>query len=211
MNSRALSLALAILALATPQAARADKRELYTFVAFEPQLTSFTEPVAASASGTLFTPAIELGAFYGLTNTLHIGGVLRVSQANDLRIDNAHTTLPDGTPVDGSVYFNHLSIGIGALAYYRFDTGRSLAPALEAEIGFTSHEYSLVALGPAGESFTVAYPSVSEFRLHLRATALAEYRFTNHIHASAGVGFSAEPGGLAPWQVVIPLRFAWIW
>lgn len=211
MNARVLTLAIALLVLTAPQAARADRRELYTFVALEPQLTSFTEPVAASASATLFTPAIEIGAFYGLTNTVHLGGVLRLSQASDLRVDDSHVILPDGTPADGSVYFNHLAIGIGALAYYRFDSGRSFAPALEAELGFTSHDYSLVAFGPAGQNFTLAYPSVSEFRLHLRATAMAEYRFTNHIHASAGVGFSAEPGGLAPWQVVIPLRFAWIW
>ncbi len=209
MNARALCLAL--LAIALPNAARADKQELYTFVSFEPQLTSFTEPIAASSSATLFTPAVELGVYYGLTNTLHIGGVLRASFANDLRVDNSNVRLPDGTPATGSVYFNHHAFGLGALGYYRFDSGRALAPALEAEVGFNSHSYSLVAFGPAGQSFTIGYPSVSELRLYLRAVALAEYRFSNHMLASAGVGFSAEPGGLAPWQVVIPIRFAWIW
>lgn len=211
MITRPLALALALASLTLPATAMADKQELYTFATFELQLTSFTEPIAASASATQFTPAIELGAFYGFTNTLHIGAVFRASLANDLRVDGAQVRLPDGSPSEGTVYFNHRALSLGALAYYRFDTGHALAPALEGEVGFTSHEYSLVAFGPAGQSYTVPYPSISEFRLHLRATALAEYRFGNHIHASAGVGFSAEPGGLAPWQVVIPLRFAWIW
>jgi hypothetical protein len=211
MTARALSLLLVALAVVVPRPASADKQELYTFVTFEPQLTSFTEPIAASTSATRFTPAVTVGTFYGLTNTLHVGAVFRGSLANDLRVDGSQVRLPDGTPSEGNVYFNHRAIGFGALAYYRFDTGRSFAPAVEAEVGFTSHEYSVVAFGPAGEPFTVAYPSTSELRVHLRATAFAEYRVGNHLHASAGVGFSAEPGGLAAWQVVVPVRFAWIW
>ena len=73
--------------LTLPATAMADKQELYTFATFELQLTSFTEPIAASASATQFTPAIELGAFYGFTNTLHIGAVCRASLAHDLRVD----------------------------------------------------------------------------------------------------------------------------
>jgi len=205
-------LAAALLALLLgPSGARADRRELYTVLGLEPQLTRFSEPLAASADAMRFTPALELAAFYGLTNSLHVGAALRLSQSRGLEIRNADVFLPDHSPSSGSVSFDHRSIGFGVLGYYRLDTGRSIAPGLAVEAGFASHAYSAVNHSPTGASFGIPYPSTSEFRPYLRATLGAEYRCMDHLYASLAVGASFEPGGLAAWQLVLPLRVGWIW
>jgi len=205
---RATALAASLLFGAT---ARADRNEVYAVVGYEPGLTRYELPATGSGSTTSFAGALAASVYYGLTNTLHVGGRLRVCINSDVRISEARLTLPDGSQSTGDVFEDHRSLGLGALALYRLDTGLQLAPVFEVEAGFTSHQYRRIAHVPAGAAFTIPLPDVSETVLHGSAALLVEYRFANRWVAAAGVGVQGETSGLVPWSLSVPLRFGVIW
>jgi hypothetical protein len=119
--------------------------------------------------------------------------------------------MPDGSVSRGDVYLDHRSVGIGALALYRLDTGLHLAPLLEVEAGFTSHQYRRIAHVPTGVAYIIPLSDVSEAVFHGAAAVLVEYRFRNRWIAAAGVGVQVEPGASVPWSVNLPLRVGVIW
>src|SRR5689334_14622217 len=119
--------------------------------------------------------------------------------------------LPDGSNSTGEVFEDHRSLGLGALALYRVDTGYRVAPVLELEAGFTAHQYRRIAHIPTGVAFTIAMPDVSATVLHAGAALLLEYRLANRWVFASGVGVQAENGGLTPWTLSVPLRVGVIW
>lgn len=202
---------LLLLALCVARQARADLKELYTALGYEPAVSHYDLPASGSGSATALTGTFDLSAYYGLTNAWHVGGRIRGSIRSDVHLTDVRVNMPDGSVSNGDVYLDHRAVGIGALALYRLDTGLHLAPMLEVEAGFTSHQYRRIALVPAGVAFTIPLSDVSETVLHGAAAVLVEYRFRNRWIAAAGVGVQVEPGASVPWSVNLPLRVGVIW
>lgn len=211
MLARAASaLALSSLLLA-PSLAHADRRELYTSAEISPQLFHLTDPIAEKATTTLLAPGVALSVAYGLTNALHVGGALHFSMGTNASFNPSQVILSDGSPSDGVTYEDLVAVGATAFALYRFDTGTRLAPLLQADLGLTSISYTKVAHIPTGSSFAIGFPDVSETVLELRASARAEYRFSDHLVASGGIGAIVNPGALRSWALYLPFTFGWIW
>ena len=72
-------LLLAVIVLFTAGRALADRREWYTVLGYEPGLSRYETPSGGSGSATEFASAVSLGAYYGLTNTLHVGARIRAT------------------------------------------------------------------------------------------------------------------------------------
>lgn len=205
---RAGLLALALLAVSP---VRADQQELYTVIGYAPGVSHFDLPANGSGSTTSFAGAIDLSAYYGLTNKLHVGGRIRGSSSTDVRFAAATLTLPGGEQSSGDVYQNHRSLGLAALAHYRLDTWPRLAPAFEVEAGFTSHQYRRIEHMPAGVTYTIELPDISETVLHGAVALLLEYRLGNRWVAAIGLSLRGEAGGFTPWTLGVPLRVGVIW
>ena len=202
---------LLLLGLCVARPARADLKELYTVLGFEPGVSRYDVPASGSGSTTALTGTFDLSAYYGLTNTWHVGGRIRGSIRSDVHLADARLNMPDGSVSTGDVYLDHRSVGLGALALYRLDTGLHLAPVLEVEAGFTSHQYRRIAHVPTGVAYIIPLSDVSETVFHGAAAVLVEYRFANRWIAAAGVGVQVEPGARVPWSVNLPLRVGVIW
>lgn len=208
---RAAGLLLLLLGLCVAHPARADLKEVYTVLGYEPAASHYDLPASGSGSATALTGAFDVSVYYGLTNSWHVGGRIRGSIRSDVHLTDIRLNLPDGSVSSGDVYLDHRSVGIGALAIYRFDTGLHLAPMLEVEAGFTSHQYRRIEHVPAGVAFTIPLSDVSETVFHGAAAVLVEYRFGNRWTAAAGAGVQVEPGASVPWSVNLPLRVGVIW
>jgi len=206
--ARVLVLAAALLA-AVP--ARADRDEIYAVFGYEAGATRYDLPANGSGSATGYAGALDLAVYYGLTNAVHLGGWVRASSSSDVHFSGVRVTLPDGSKSPGDLYEDHRSFGLGTLGLYRIDTGYKLAPLLELEAGFTTHQYRRIAHVPAGVAFTIAMPDVSETVLHGAAALLLEYRFANRWIAASSVRVQAENGGLTPWSLSVPFRLGVIW
>ncbi len=198
-------------ALATTPVARGDYKEFYTVVGYEAGANHYSLPASGSGSVTSFAGAISLSTYYGLSNSLHIGGRVRVSASSDVHFSGATVSMPDGAGSTGDVYRDHRSVGLGALAVYRVDMGFRLAPVFELEGGFTTHQYRNIAHVPAGASFTVSLSNVAETVLHGSGSVLLEYRFRNGWILATGIGGQVEPNGLTPWSLFVPFRVGRIW
>ena len=196
---------LAVAFLLTAGTSRADRRELYTVLGYEGGVSHYLLPEAGSGAATSYAGALDLGVYYGLTNTVHLGARLRASGASDLHFSGAMLRLPDGSASSGEVYEDHRSLGLYALALYRVDTGLSLAPLVELEGGLTAHQYRNIAYVPSGVAYSVGLPDVSQTVLHVSGAVLLEYRFSNRYVVATGIRVQAE-GGQNPWAVVVPLR-----
>jgi hypothetical protein len=204
--TRFLSSLTLVALLALPSAAHADRRDLYTSLEVSPQLLRLDAPLSPTPS--VFAPAVEAGvvAYYGLTNSIHVGAALRYAYAQDASFNSAVVGGQSGT-----TYENFSSISAALVAAYRFDLGRRLAPIAQLEVGFASLNYTAIAQVPDAAPYSMAYPDYSETRLEVRILGRAEYQLTDHLVASAGVGVILHPGGLNPWTATLPLTFGWIW
>lgn len=207
-QSGVLAMVLGLLAAAP---ARADKRELYTLIGYEAGVGRFNLPAVAGAATTRYAGALDLTGYYGVTNDLHLGGRLRLTASSDLRFTGRTVAQGDGTQVTGDVFMDHRALSIGGLVLYRFDTGASLAPALEVGAGISVHQYRNVAIFAVGSAVGTALPSDSETRFYATGTLLLEYRFLDRWVASVGAGVQAEPGAMVPWTVILPVRVGRIW
>jgi hypothetical protein len=205
--ARAILLIVGMLGAAS---ARADKDEIYTLVGYEGGVTRYRVPATGLGSADSYAGALDLTAYYGLWNTLHIGGRIRGTSSSDVHFGGASVTVPDGRTSTGDVYSDHRALGLGALALYRFAAGFPLVPALELEGGFTVHQYRNVIHVPAGASFFVPLSNATQTVVHGSATLLLEYRFRNHWVVTSGAGVHIERG-LSPWSVFVPLRVGRIW
>jgi hypothetical protein len=202
---------LLLLGLCVARPARADLKELYTALGYEPAVSHYDLPASGSGSAAALTSRFDLSAYFGLTNAWHVGGRIRGSISSDVHLADARVNMPDGSVSSGDVYLDHRSVGIGALALYRLDTGLHLAPVLEVEAGFTSHQYRRIEHVPTGVAYIIPLSDVSETVFHGAAAVLVEYRFRNRWIAAAGVGVQVEPGASVPWSVNLPLRVGVIW
>ena len=200
-----------LVALFAAGAARADYTEVYTVLGYRAGVSHYLLPAAGSGSVTGYAGALDVSAYYGLTNALHVGGRVQLSSSSDVHFSGTTVRLSDGSQSTGDVYDDHRALGVGALALYRVDTGPTLAPVIDFEGGFTTHEYRRIAHVPGGASYTVSLASVSETVLHGAGTLLLEYRLTNRWIAATGVGVQVELGGLTPWSVFVPFRVGCIW
>ncbi len=210
-RARMVGQLLLAIGLCVAGSARADVKELYTVVGYEQAVSRYDLPASGSGSATALTGTFDLSAYYGLTNTWHVGGRIRGSLSSDVHLADARVNMPDGSVSRGDVYLDHRSVGIGALALYRLDTGLHLAPVLEVEAGFTSHQYRRIAHVPTGVAYIIPLSDVSETVFHGAAAVLVEYRFRNRWIAAAGAGVQVEPAARVPWSVNLPLRVGVIW
>ncbi len=149
---------------------------------------------------------MAVSVYYGLTNTLHLGAVARLGGSKNALFDPITVQLSDGSTSSGRLYEDHLGLWVSALALYRFNTGRSLAPVLSAEVGFAQHSYKNLQHVPTGALFSIYLPDTSETIFVGRIAALAQYRFSDHFVGSTGVALTLAPRGLTLWQLSVPLE-----
>lgn len=188
---------LAVLASLAPARALADRRELYTELAFTPALLVARAPTADS---TASRPALggEFLAYYGLTNTLHVGLALQAASATDLAF--ATDT--------GTLYANLLDLSARALVAYRLDTGSALAPIARLEVGIAHDRFSQLQVLYQG--FATPAPAFAETSLTAGAAIAAEYRIGDHLVAVVGLHARRTFGRLA-WSLDLPVSFGAIW
>jgi hypothetical protein len=133
---RRLPIALGVLALVglvAPGRARADRRDLYMLLGYQPGVSRLHSPAGSDATVTSYAGAFDLTAYYGLSNTLHVGGRLRFSRTTDMRFEAVDVTKVDGTTSRGDVFADHFGFGFGALALYRITGRRERASASRAK------------------------------------------------------------------------------
>lgn len=191
--------------------ARADRKEVYTLLGFGAGVNRYNVPASGSGSTTAFAGALDVTVYYGLTNTLHLGGRLRVTSTSNVHFDDANVRMADGSQSVGSVFADHRSLSLGAVSLYRFDTGWALAPVLELEAGVDAHRYGRVEHVPAGAGFKYELGSKSQTALYGAGALLFEYRFANRWIAMTGISVRAETGDLQPWSLSVPLRVGVVW
>jgi hypothetical protein len=201
---------VAVALLAAGQA-RADRKERYAVLGLDAGVNRYNLPASGTGSTTALAGALDLSVYYGLTNALHVGGRLRLSSTSSIHCSGVRLTMPDGSQSVGDVYVDHRSIGLGALALYRVDTGFALAPLFEVEAGFTAHEYRRIEHVPTGVAYKIELPNASQTALRGSLAALLEYRFANRWVAIAGITAQVESGNLQPWSLSVPLRVGVIW
>lgn len=211
MHRLAFPVLALLLAFSAPSVALADRKELYTVLNVESSNHHFKDPVHGDSSSNAWGAGLGLASYYGLTNTLHFGGALRVSRAKNVAFDGVTLISGAGTSNTGRLYADTLSFQLGALALYRLDTGHALAPALSFESGVVRRTYSNIGLTPDGASYSLRQANNDETLLYVRAALTLEYRFWERFVASAGVAGQLEPGGLMPWQISIPVNVGLIW
>jgi hypothetical protein len=210
-RARAPFVLLAVAALFTAAPARADRKEIYTVLGFDAGANGYKVPANGSGSTTAFAAGLDLGVYYGLTNTLHLGGRLRATSTPDVQFDSVKLSMADGSESVGSLFADHRSISLGAVGHYRFDTGRAFAPVVELEAGFAAHQYRRVEHVPAGAGFKLDLGNKSQDALYGAGALLLEYRFANRWIAMTGISVRAETGDMQPWSLSVPLRVGVIW
>ena len=193
------------------RSARADRRELYTVLGYDPGVSHYKLSNGDTGSATTYSGTLTASVYYGLTNTWHVGGRLRLSSVPNIHIANAVVTMPDGSLSAGDIYEDHRSLGLGALVLYRVDTKAPLAPLLELEAGFMAHEFQRIDFIPSGAAHTYPQPNESNTTLYGSAALLLEYRFANRWVAAVGVAVQGEHDGNVPWSVSVPIRVGTIW
>ncbi len=205
------SLALAVLLVLGARTVRADERELYTLLQISPQILHFTEPTTGQGSSTLSGMGGSLVLYYGLSDTIHVGGALHYATTSNASFTPVRVTLPDGASSTGAVYADARSIAATGVAAFHYDTGRHLAPLIQLEAGFASISYRNVSHMPSGAAYAVTLPDTTESALDLRASVRLEYRFVQHFVAGVGPAFVWNPGTHNPWALLVPITIGWIW
>ena len=191
--------------------ARGDRKEIYTVLGFDAGVNHYNLPESGSGNTTSYAGALDLAVYYGLTNTFHVGGRLRLSSTPNVHFRGARLTMSDGSESVGDVFADHRSVAVGALGLYRVDTGFALAPFFEVETGLAMHQYRRIEQVPAHATYKVDLASASQNSLYGQAAVLLEYRFGNRWMAATGISFRAESGNMQPWAFGVPLRVGFIW
>jgi hypothetical protein len=197
--------------LLAPGFARADRRELYTLIEVAPQFMQLEEPITGGPTASSVAGDGSLTVYYGLTNSLHLGGSVHLNLARDVEFTGADVQLQDGSQSTGTVFIDTTGISGTALIAYRFDLGRSFAPVAQVEVGLASLSYTNIAHVPESTNYGIAFADTSETALELRGSLRGEYRFGDHLIAGGGVGAIVHPGALNPWTLYVPITVGWIW
>lgn len=190
---------LVIIALASlaPCHARADHREVYAQLAFTPGLLVARAPTTQSSAAR---PALggEVLAYYGLTNAIHVGAALQTASASNLSF----------TTETGTLYADLLDLSACALLVYRLDTGFTFAPVARLELGVAHDRFTRAQVLYQG--FSTPTGDVVETSFTAGASVALEYRFGDHIIASAG--FHARRNfGRVGWSLGVPFSVGLIW
>lgn len=204
---RPAPLVLAVL-LSTP--ALADRRELYLELEAGLGVQLLADAATATQRGTGLGPALQLSAFYGLTNSLHVGGYARGFFAPDIAFPSVTATLADGSTPTGTLYENAFGAGAGGLARWRFDTGYPIAPFAQLELGVAWVRFEKLQLIPNGRNFGLELPSQSLLALDGRALIGLEWRlgdrFVLALHFAGRRAFNR----VAQWQLDAALAACFI-
>src|SRR3954469_24207024 len=83
---RAMSLIATLLASAP---VRADHKETYTLLGYQAGVSHYMLPATGSGSTISYGGALDFTAYYGLSNTLHVGGRVRATATSDVHISGA--------------------------------------------------------------------------------------------------------------------------
>jgi hypothetical protein len=207
----ALALAAAVGVALAPSAAFADRRELYVVIGLEPALLHTDDAYGATGTANTAGGALSLSAYYGLTNTVHVGAALRTTAARNIQVSPIAVPIAGGTRRTGTLYEDLLAVSFGGLALYRFDTGYRAAPTLSLELGGGQYTYSNRAHAPAGAGFSQAVPSVSYFAFYARPAVGLEYRLGDRLVAGVAVAAEIAPAAHQPWSIAVPFSVGVIW
>ena len=204
-------LAVGALEAFVPLAARADRRDLYTVLAIEPAWTVSRDPLSGEGQATAPMASVALSAYYGITNSIHLGAVARFGYSRDVTYEGVTVTLPDGTSSQGRLFHNSSQFGLSALGLYRFDTGIKWAPFASIEAGLVHDARTAREHVPAGASFGIAFPDRAEMVPVLRPAIGLEYRVTDRfiIAMSTTVGVSLDGGSRV--QLAFPVAVGATW
>ena len=189
----------------------ADRRELYTLIGLGPSVVTSNSPLGNGPSGSGAAIAGEVTAYYGITNTLHVGALLRAGGTKDFIFPSASTTLDNGSMVTGNLWADTFAVGASGLVAYRVDTGYPFAPFARLELGFTHISQSRLQVIPLSNSFGVSEPSRNELVLGVRGLIGLEYRFLERFVASVGIGYRKHFSSLAQWQLEFPVSVGLVW
>jgi hypothetical protein len=203
-------LVLALLLL-TPVLARADRREIYTVLSIEPGWFSYGSPPAGTGSAGAFAGNIALGTYYGLTDTLHLGGVIRFGYSKNVAYDSVSVTLSDGVASQGRLFQDHSQLGLGALALYHWETGSRWAPVASVEAGLAHQSFSRIEHVPAGTSYAIPLKDRAETAFYFRPGLALELRLSSRFIFAVGAAVTVSPGSSLPMQVTFPATFGVIW
>ena len=207
-----LGAAALVVALLVPPAARADREEFYTLVEVSPLFMRLETPVAATTANTSAT-GIAAGAtiYYGLTNTLHVGGAVHYEVTRNASFEGTTVTLNGGTSSHGTLYEDTSAISLTMVGAYRFDLGPHLVPVAQLEMGVASLSYSNIAHFDGSTGVAFPYADRSQAVVEIRGQLRAEYRYGDHWAAGAGIGAVIHPGALNPWSLYLPVSVGYVW
>lgn len=200
----------AVGALARPSAAYGDRRELYTTLSLEPGWALSGDPL--SGEGVTGAPAIGVNAaaYYGLSNTVHLGAVVRLGYSRDFTYDRLNVVLPDGTSSRGRLFYNRSQVGFSALGRYRFDTGGRWAPVMWLEVGLVHEAASGIEHIPQGSSFGIFFADRRETALSCRSGIELEYRLSERWVLGLGAAIAGSPGRQEV-QMALPAKVGVVW
>lgn len=204
--------ALVVTIFLAPRDARADRQELYALVEVAPLFMRLDTPVAATTASTSAV-GISAGAtvYYGLTNTLHVGGAVHYQATRNASFKGMTVTLNGGTSSHGALYEDTSAISLTMVGAYRVDLGPRLVPVAQLELGVASVSYSNIAHFDGSTGVAFPYPNNSETVLEVRGQVRAEYRYEDHFVVGAGIGAVVRPGALNPWSLYLPVSVGYIW
>lgn len=191
-----------VLLVAAP--ARADRGWWYAAVSGGPAQITVHDPEGGGGKDTRTGEGVGLAAWYGWSNTLHLGAELQLSSLRGAQMPSVQAPSLGGTPLSGALALDSTSATLGALARYRYDSGYLWAPyflgsaGVEARRGYNM----LVTTGQGG----AATPTVLQLTPAGRAELGVEYRLGRFV---VGLGVSAFASTRAA-GFLVPLTLAWI-
>lgn len=183
----------------------ADRREMYVLFEAGGGLRVQKDPATATQQGVGIGPEGQLHVFYGVTNSLHVGGWARGFWVPDMAFAGVTPTLADGSRPTGTLYANAHGFAGGALARWRFDTGFPLAPWVQLELGLGWQRFSLQELIPTGRDFGIGLRMRDEVSAEGRLAAGIEYRLFERLLLQLLVGVRRSLGAVAQWQFDLSL------
>jgi len=196
---------LALLVVFAASAARADRREVFIQAEAGLGVQLLTDAATAAKPGTGLGVGAQLHVFYGLTNSLHVGGYARGFFAPDVSFVDVTPTLADGSKPTGTLYENAFGAGGGALVRWRFDTGFSLAPFVQLELGVAWARFEKLQLIPTAKTFGIDLPLVDEIAPDGRAVVGLEYRLGERFLISLHLGGRRSLNRVSQWQLDVAL------
>lgn len=199
-----------LLLLLSSTSTLADRRELYLELEAGVGVQLLADGSTAKQRSTGLGPAAQLHVFYGLTNSLHVGGYGRGFFAPDVAFKAVTPTLGDGSAPTGTLYENAFGAGAGALLRWRFDTGYPIAPFAQLELGFAWARFEKLQLIPDGRTFGVDLPAVSHLALDGRLLVGVEWRLGDRFVVALHFAGRRALNPVAQWQLDVAVAGGFI-